>query len=100
MNRKALDGRGGMLFVFERPQIIAMWMKNTLISLDMIFISRDGTVIKIAEHTKPHSLEVISSQFPAAFVLELRGGMATYIGLGNGDKLVHRLFEINQLPQP
>ena len=93
MNRENLDARGGMLFVFERHQIINMWMKNTLISLDMIFISHDGTVAKITPRTTPHSLEIISSGQPVSYVLELAAGMAAFIGLEPGDQLHHRLFK-------
>jgi uncharacterized membrane protein (UPF0127 family) len=93
MNRKKLGPREGMLFVFEQPRIINMWMKNTLISLDMVFISDNGTVVKIAERTVPHSLDLITSGEPAAYVLELAGGMATFIGLTPGNQLKHRFFE-------
>ncbi len=92
MNRSQLDPRGGMLFVFERPQIIQMWMKNTLISLDMIFIDAKGSVVDVAERTIPHSLATVASRQNASFVLELAGGMASFIGLQPGDVLKHRLF--------
>ncbi len=93
MNREKLDPRGGMLFVFDQPNNIQMWMKNTLISLDMIFIDDRGRVIKIAQHTVPHSLDVINSGQNSSFVLELAGGMSAFIGLKPGDNLKHRLFE-------
>lgn len=92
MNRDELDPRGGMLFVFDRPQIIQMWMKNTLISLDMIFVDVRGVVVNVAERTVPHSLAVISSGQKASYVLELAGGMASFIGLQSGDTLKHKLF--------
>ena len=69
-----------------------MWMKNTLISLDMIFIDREGVVKNIVERTTPHSLEVISSGEPVSFVLELGGGMAAYIGLAPGDRVKHQML--------
>lgn len=94
MNRDQIDPRGGMLFVFEMPQIIQMWMKNTLISLDMIFVDAGGRVIEIAERTVPHSLAIISSTQKVPYVLELAGGMASFIGLQSGDTLKHKLFEI------
>ncbi len=93
MNREKLDPRGGMLFVFDQPNNIQMWMKNTLISLDMIFIDDKGRVLKIAEKTVPHSLDIISSGQNSSFVLELAGGMSAFIGLEPGDHLKHRLFE-------
>jgi len=92
MNRSQLESRGGMLFVFNQPQIIQMWMKNTLISLDMIFIDASGRVVDVAERTVPHSLDVVASRHKASFVLELAGGMAAFIGLLPGDRLKHRLF--------
>ena len=95
MNRSQLDPRGGMLFVFDRPQIIQMWMKNTLISLDMVFIDASGSVVDVAERTVPHSLAVVASRQKASFVLELAGGMASFIGLKPGDTLKHRLFVVN-----
>jgi uncharacterized membrane protein (UPF0127 family) len=95
MNRSKLDPRGGMLFVFDRPQIIQMWMKNTLISLDMVFIDASGRVVDVAERTVPHSLATVASRQSASFVLELAGGMASFIGLQPGDALKHRLFVIN-----
>ncbi|MCP4185630.1 MAG: DUF192 domain-containing protein [Hyphomicrobiales bacterium] len=93
MNRSQLDPRGGMLFVFDRPQIIQMWMKNTLISLDMIFVDAKGSVVDVAERTIPHSLAIVASRQNASFVLELAGGMASFIGLQPGDVLKHRLFD-------
>lgn len=93
MNREQLDPRGGMLFVFDKKRVVTMWMKNTLISLDMVFVSVDGTVVTIAEHTTPHSLEIVSSIEPVSYVLELNSGMAALIGIKAGDKLKHPLFD-------
>lgn len=93
MNREQLEPRGGMLFAFDQSRVISMWMKNTLIPLDMIFVFDNGTVATIAQNTVPHSLEIVSSLVPVPYVLELKGGMAALIGLKSGDKLVHRLFE-------
>ena len=93
MNRSELEPRGGMLFVFDRPHIIEMWMKNTLISLDMIFVDKSGKVVSIAERTTPHSEAVISSGVPASFVLEIAGGMAAFIGIKPGNQLKHKIFE-------
>ena len=93
MNRVEMEPRGGMLFAFDQPRLISMWMKNTLISLDMIFVNIDGTVKKIAARTTPHSLEIVSSGTSVPFVLELNAGMAAFIGLSPGDQLKHRLFK-------
>ena len=62
MFRRALPENAGMLFLYDRPQPAAMWMKNTIIPLDMIFIAAGGTVHRIVSHTEPHSTEAISSE--------------------------------------
>ena len=93
MNRDHMDNRAGMLFVFDTERVIQMWMKNTLIPLDMIFTSDDGTVMSVAERTTPHSLAIVSSGVPVTHVLELNGGMAAFIGIAVGDKLMHRVFD-------
>ena len=93
MNRDHMENRSGMLFVFDRERVIQMWMKNTLIPLDMVFTSADGTVVTIAENTVPHSLDIVSSLMPVTHVLELNGGMAAFIGIKQGDKLKHEAFQ-------
>ena len=93
MNRDHMENRSGMLFVFDRERIIQMWMKNTLIPLDMVFTSADGTVVTLAENTVPHSLDIVSSHIPVTHVLELNGGMAAFIGIKQGDKLEHEAFQ-------
>jgi uncharacterized membrane protein (UPF0127 family) len=76
MYRKELaDGRG-MLFDFSPPQEVSMWMKNTYISLDMIFIRADGRILRIAENTEPLSTAIIPSGGPAKGVLEVIAGTA------------------------
>lgn len=93
MYRKELaDGRG-MLFDFTPEQTISMWMKNTYISLDMIFIGADGRVARIAENTEPHSTRIISSGGPAKAVLEVIAGTARKYGIAPGDVVVHPLFK-------
>ncbi len=93
MNRPHMAPDHGMLFEFEAEQVAVMWMKNTLISLDMVFIAADGTVATIAERTTPHSTDIITSRVPVTHVLEINGGMADYIGLKPGDRIDHRHFE-------
>jgi uncharacterized membrane protein (UPF0127 family) len=75
----------GMLFVQREPRNISMWMKNTFIPLDMLFIDPRGQVVKIAANTEPHSLNTISSGAPVMAVLELKGGEAARRHIGQGD---------------
>ncbi len=93
MYRKELaDGRG-MLFDFSPEQQISMWMKNTFVPLDMIFIRADGRILRIAENTVPQSLTIISSGGPAKGVLEVIGGTAKKYGIVAGDRVAHPLFK-------
>ncbi len=89
---EALEPDGGMLFVYPQPQMIGMWMKNTLIPLDMLFVEADGNIAYIAENTVPHSLETVSAKMPVSAVLELRGGRVAELGIAPGDKLRHAFF--------
>ncbi|RDD63881.1 DUF192 domain-containing protein [Ferruginivarius sediminum] len=93
MYRRDLAADRGMLFVYRRPRDVSMWMKNTFIPLDMLFIDEDGRVVRIAERTVPESLQTISSGKPVLAVLELRGGSADRLGLSDGDEVRHRVFE-------
>lgn len=76
MFRTELKDGHGMLFPYDRPQEITMWMRNTYISLDMIFIGADGVVVRVARNTEPMSEAIISSDLPALGVLELKAGAA------------------------
>lgn len=86
---RSLPADQGMLFLFERPQFASFWMKNTYLSLDIVFIGPDGGIVNIARDTEPLSLEPIGSAAPVAAVLELVAGTATRIGLTDGDRVVH-----------
>jgi hypothetical protein len=77
----------GMLFVVEQPQPLAYWMKNTHVSLDLIFIDEAGRVLNVAPDARPLSLEPIRSEGDAIAVLEVRAGTARTIGLRPGDRL-------------
>jgi len=92
MFRRRLAADAGMLFIYSQPQIIRMWMKNTFIPLDMIFIATDGRVVSIVERTIPHSLETVSSAKPAIAVLEVNGGTVSRLGIRNGDRVHHPAF--------
>ncbi len=89
--RLALDE--GMLFVYPRAQTITMWMKNTLIPLDMLFIAGDGRILRIAERTIPNSMATISSEGPARGVLEVNGGTAARLGIRPGDRVRYPAFD-------
>lgn len=92
MFRTELPADGGMLFVHDEERVVHMWMKNTLIPLDMLFLAADGTIVRIAAETEPLSTRIISSGDPAKGVLELRGGTARRLGLVPGDRVVHPAF--------
>jgi uncharacterized membrane protein (UPF0127 family) len=92
MHRKELPEGRGMLFDFAREQEVSMWMENTYVSLDMIFIRRDGRILSIAENTTPLSRAIVSSKGPAFAVLEVVAGTAKKFGLAPGDQVAHPLF--------
>jgi uncharacterized protein len=93
MYRKELADGKGMLFDFSPEQQISMWMKNTYISLDMIFIRADGRILRIAENTEPLSTKIISSGGLAKGVLEVIAGTAQKYGIKPGDQVAHPLFK-------
>ena len=93
MNRRYMAADHGMLFEFDRDEPQAFWMKNTYIPLDMIFISRAGTVTRVVSNAEPLSERVIPSGPPCAAVLELNGGTAAVIGLKIGDRVRHPFFK-------
>lgn len=86
---RALPDLKGMLFVKPNPMPISMWMKNTYISLDMVFIDDRGRIQQIVEQTTPHSLDTIRSKDPALAVLEIAGGEAKRLGLHPGQHVKH-----------
>lgn len=92
MFRHLLPDDKAMLFDYGKPRPVAMWMKNTNISLDMLFIREDGTIAAIAENTVPQSLDTISVQEPVRGVLEMTAGTVKRLGLRPNDKVYHRIF--------
>ncbi|MEC9344464.1 MAG: DUF192 domain-containing protein [Pseudomonadota bacterium] len=92
MHRESMATDRGMLFDFGVSREVYMWMKNTPLSLDMVFVRADGTVARVAERTEPFSERTVESGEPVAYVLELRAGVARMIGLKPGDLLVHPRF--------
>jgi uncharacterized membrane protein (UPF0127 family) len=89
MFRRTLAPDAGMLFLYDDDHEIQMWMKNTLIPLDMIFIRADGTILSIAERAVPRSLATIPSQGAARAVLEVNGGTAARLGIKPGDRVTY-----------
>ena len=93
MFRRFLPQERGMLFDFASEQPVMMWMKNTYLPLDIIFIGRAGKVVGLAENTEPLSEKIIPSGAPAYGVLEINAGTAARIGLRIGDSVRHPLFD-------
>lgn len=93
MFRTSLPDDQGMLFFYDTPQDITMWMRNTYIPLDMVFIRADGVIHRIEVRTEPLSERIISSQGDVVACLELAGGAAERLGLKAGDKVRHKLFK-------
>ena len=88
MHRTHLPWKHGMLFDFEEDQVMNMWMKNTVIPLDMFFIDADGVIFRIVEDTDPETVYTISSMYPGRYVLEMLAGSARRFGIKAGDVIV------------
>jgi uncharacterized protein len=82
----------GMLFIYPQAQHIGMWMKNTLIPLDMLFVAADGRIAHVVANTTPHSLETVESKGPALAVIELKGGAAAKLNIRPGARVEHPAF--------
>jgi len=89
MYRKELKQTEGMLFLYPEKQIIKMWMKNTLIPLDMIFINNNGKIIDIFKMTIPKDLTPIGPDVKLKGVLEINGGLTSYLNINKGDFIIH-----------
>src|SRR5262249_5572752 len=92
MHRRALPRDAGMLFLLPRDQPVAMWMKGTVLPLDMLFIDRHGRIVSIAREATPFSTKLISPDRPVRAVLEVLGGTAALRGIGVGDQVIHSSF--------
>jgi uncharacterized membrane protein (UPF0127 family) len=92
MHRNYMPADRGMLFDFGTTEPVAMWMQNTFISLDMLFIRADGRIARIAARTEPLSTRTIPSGEPVLSVLEINGGVAEKLGIKAGDMVEHTLF--------
>ncbi|MBO6558908.1 MAG: DUF192 domain-containing protein [Nisaea sp.] len=93
MFREDLAEDAGMLFIYPAKAKVSMWMKNTYVSLDMLFLDRDGTILHIAERTVPRSTDVISSRLRVKAVLEVVAGTVARLGLRAGDRVAHAALE-------
>ena len=87
MYRQTMAPDAGMLFIYDRSQPVAMWMENTYIPLDMLFIAADGHIVNIRQRAVPHSQENIASAGPVKAVLELNGGTVSRLDIKVGDKV-------------
>nr|WP_321457263.1 DUF192 domain-containing protein [uncultured Cohaesibacter sp.] len=95
MFRTKLEAGHGMLFDFGKTEPVYMWMKNTYISLDMIFANPNGTIHHIVKGTTPLSESIIGSAGPVRYVLEVPKGTSDALGIKPGDRLLHQLFTPN-----
>ena len=93
MFRKTLAKNAGMLFLYKREALRLMWMKNTFIPLDILFIDKEGVIKRVVKRTVPHSLATISSRQSVLAVLELRGGVTSSLDIKKGDRIYHPAFE-------
>ena len=90
MFRRSLRDNHGMLFVFKTVKTTAFWMYNTYISLDMLFISQEGEIVRIHKRARPLSLEPIASMAAVKGVLEIKGGMTDRLGIKVGDRVLSK----------
>ncbi len=90
MHRTRMDADAGMLFLYRGAARRAMWMKNTRLPLDMLFLGAGGTVVDIVQRTVPLSTRTIVSRRPAVAVLELNAGTVARLGIREGDRVISR----------
>ncbi len=96
MHRQSMIPQTGMLFRFEETRSVSMWMKNTFISLDMVFLDSAGRIKNIHRSAVPHSLEIINSKGPVRYVLEINAGEADSHGLQVGGQFRHPWFAVSE----
>ena len=92
MHREAMDADAGMLFDFGREQIVSIWMENTILPLDILYIRADGVIAKVVVGAVPFSRRQLISDVPVVSVLELNAGRAAALGIDPGDRVLHPLF--------
>ena len=93
MFRESLSPDAGMLFEYDTPELVSIWMKNTEIPLDILFILKNGRIVKIEHGAQPQSLRSASSEVAVAAVLELPSGRAAELDITPGDFVQHSFFE-------
>jgi uncharacterized membrane protein (UPF0127 family) len=92
MFRRTMAPDAGMLFDYKTPTVATMWMRNTLIPLDMLFVDAQGRIVNIHERAVPQSLDVIAAASPVRAVIELNGGTAARLRIAPGDRVQHPIF--------
>ncbi len=92
MYRRAMQPDHGMLFDFQQEQMVAFWMKNTPLPLDLLFIDKAGTIVQVAPDAVPYSEALIPSEQPIRAVLELNAGTAKRLGITPGARVEHPIF--------
>ncbi len=92
MFRREMADDHGMIFDFGEPRRVQMWMENTILPLDMLFIKGDGTISHIRENAVPYSRDIIDSHGEVKYVLEINGGRAKALGLKVGDKVIGKVL--------
>jgi uncharacterized protein len=97
---ESLAPEQAMIFVYDPPQVAGMWMMNTLIPLDMLFVDAAGCVVKVHEQARPGSFETIAAEVPVALVVELAGGTAATLGLRVGDRVTRPEVAWPREPRP
>jgi len=95
MYRDVIGPTDGMLFEFERVEMAGIYMKNTSVFLDILFVRPNGRILKIEHSAKPYSLRTMTSEAPVAAVLEIAGGQAHSLGIKPGDRIEHEFFTPN-----
>ncbi len=93
MFRRAMADDHGMLFVYDGEAVRTMWMRNTILPLDMIFVGADGEIVSIHEDAVPFDETTISSRVPAMAVLEVNAGIADGLDIAVGDRVEHPAFD-------
>jgi len=93
MWRKTISFSEGILFVFNRERPLSFWMKNTYISLDIIYLNKSGRVVRIIANTTPLSEQTLKSEWPAKYALEVKGGFCQKFGISEGDLINFQIFE-------